>query len=167
MEYTIRRVAPGTVFKVAFVLYAIIGLVLAFLYGFFFLIFSSLGPGVFGPGMREIMRFGGGVGVVAVFLFAIVLAFAYAAFAAAMITVGVLIYNLLAAWVGGIKVILDPPAGWAAPPTIPYYVPGLPPHPPGPYPPAVPPRPPEVPPRPPEVPPPSPPPPEPPPVPPY
>jgi hypothetical protein len=137
MEYTIRKVAPGTVFKIAFVLYGIIGLVIAFLYGFFFLLFSSLGTGMIGPGMHGIFRIGGGIGAVAVFLLAIVLAFAYAIFAAAVLTLGAVVYNLLAAWVGGIKITLEAAAGWMPPPLIPRYVPGTPPpaYPPAPAPP--------------------------------
>ena len=37
MEYIVRRIGAGSVFKICFVFYGIVGLLIAFLYGLLFL----------------------------------------------------------------------------------------------------------------------------------
>jgi hypothetical protein len=115
MDYTVRRIDPGSVFKIAFVLYGLIGLVIGFVYALMFFFVGAMGSHAFGPGMGNIFRIGSGVGGIVVFFLGIVFAFFYALFASAITTLGAVVYNLLAASVGGLKVTLaaQGPAGQA------------------------------------------------------
>ena len=108
MEYSIRRISPGSVFKISFVLYGLLGFFFAFLYGLAFLAISLLGSDMMGPEMEGLVRFGGGFGAIAVFFGGLALAVTYAALSAAITSVLAVVYNLLAGWIGGFRVVLDP-----------------------------------------------------------
>jgi hypothetical protein len=107
MEYSVRRIDPGSVFKIAFVLYGIAGLLISFMYELMFLFFSSFGARSLGPGMGDMFRVGSGIGAVLLFFLGIVFAFFYALMGAAFTALGAVIYNLLASSVGGVKVTLQ------------------------------------------------------------
>jgi hypothetical protein len=102
---TVRSISPGSVFKVAFVTYA----VLVAIFGCFFILLpgllgSSLLPGLMGEN-RQLAALGGGVAVtVVIYILAIfVTAFMQALFTA----IGALFYNIIAGWVGGIRITLE------------------------------------------------------------
>lgn len=111
MDFTIRRIDPGSVFKIAFVLYGIQGLFVAFVYGLMFLFISSFGMRSMGPGMGDVFRIGSGLGTIAVFMLGIFFALVYAVFAAAIATLVVVVYNLLAGSFGGVKITLQGEGG--------------------------------------------------------
>ena len=119
MEYTVRRIAAGSVFKVTFVLYGILGLIMAFLYGLLIVFFSALSAGLLGGEMGGLAHLGAGLGVLVVFFGGIIFAIFYAAFCAALTAIGALLYNLLAGWIGGFRLSLEAevrPIGFTVPP---------------------------------------------------
>jgi hypothetical protein len=100
----VRRVGPGSAFKIGLVLYAILGLVLGIFMAFLSTIAGSLGglgmPGAGAPGSRV---FGFGMGIGAVIFFPILYGVAGGVFAA----IGAVVYNLVAGWVGGLEVDIN------------------------------------------------------------
>lgn len=107
MKYALSRVDLGSVFKIAFVLYGVLGLFFAFLYSLFFLAISRIGTGLFGTG-SEFFSVGARFGVVASFFLGIFFSLAYAALAATVVTALAALYNLLARTVGGVQLELSP-----------------------------------------------------------
>lgn len=133
MEYTVRRIGVGPVFKISFVFYGMVGLFIAFLYGLFFLFFSAVGSGLFGPELNDLVHIGTGLGLFAIFFGGIVFALVYAVIAAAFTALAALLYNLLAAWIGGFRVTLVASGAAATPPlplSPPLAAPPVPPSPP-------------------------------------
>jgi Transmembrane domain of unknown function (DUF3566) len=95
----VRRIGPGSAFKVGLVLYACIGLVLGVFVAAFSGLIGSLGtaiPGAAAPGMR----FGFGMGIGAI----IVLPIFYGIIGGIIAAVMALIYNAVAGMVGGLEV---------------------------------------------------------------
>ena len=96
---TVRRVGPGSAFKIGLVLYGIIGLVAGIVMACVSLVAGSLGnmgqSAV--PGGRAL---GLGMGFGAIILFPLLYGVIGGVFAA----VGAVIYNLVAGWVGGLEV---------------------------------------------------------------
>jgi hypothetical protein len=97
----VRRVGPGSAFKVGLVLYAILGLILGIFMACISLLAGSLGglamPGAGAPGSRV---FGFGMGIGAIIFFPILYGVIGGIFAA----IGAVVYNLVAGWVGGLEV---------------------------------------------------------------
>jgi hypothetical protein len=97
---TVKRIGPGSAFKIGLVTYAILGLVLGILMASISGIMGSL-AGTLGqsavPGAR---LFGFGMGLGAIVFFPICYGLIGGVFAA----IGALIYNLVAGWVGGLEV---------------------------------------------------------------
>ena len=96
---TLKRVGPGSAFKIGLVTYAILGLAI----GIFMAVFSmavgnlgSLGPSAT-PGAR---LFGFGMGLGAIIISPICYGLVGGIFGA----IGAVIYNLVAGWVGGLEV---------------------------------------------------------------
>ena len=100
----VRRVGPGSAFKIGLVLYAILGLALGIFMAFLSTSAGSLGglgmPGAGAPGSRV---FGFGMGIGAVIFFPILYGVAGGVFAA----IGAVVYNLVAGWVGGLEVDIN------------------------------------------------------------
>ena len=96
---TVKRVGPGSAFKIGFVMYGILGLVIGIFVAFISMVAGPLGP--FGqtavPGAK-LMGFGMGIGAVIFFpvCYGIVGGIG-GAFSAVM-------YNVVAGWVGGLEV---------------------------------------------------------------
>ena len=101
---TIRRISPGSVFKVTFVIYALL-----------FALFGCLAillPGLVGSsilsGLEDQLGFGlfagGMVTSVVVYVVGILV---YGLISGIFAALGALVYNLIASWVGGIVVELD------------------------------------------------------------
>ena len=95
----LKRVGPGSAFKIGLVTYAILGLLLGIFMAFISMVAGSLGsPGQSAaPGMK---LFGFGMGLGAIIFFPICYGIIGGIFAA----VGAFIYNLVAGWVGGLEV---------------------------------------------------------------
>jgi hypothetical protein len=95
----VKRISPGSAFKVGLIAYAILGLVLGV-----FMACISIVSGSFGaltqsaaPG-AQFFRLGMGVGAI------IFMPLIYGAFGAVFSAIGAAIYNLVAGWVGGLEV---------------------------------------------------------------
>jgi hypothetical protein len=97
---TVKRIGPGSAFKIGLVTYAILGLVLGLFMALVSGLVGSLG-GALGqsaaPGAR---LFGFGMGFGAVIFFPI----GYGLIGGVFAALGALIYNLVAGWVGGLEV---------------------------------------------------------------
>ena len=95
----VRRVAPGSAFKVGLVTYALMGLVLGICVALVSMVAGTLGPmsQSAAPGART---FGFGMGFGAIIFFPLIYGLVGGVFAA----IGAAIYNLVAGWVGGLEV---------------------------------------------------------------
>lgn len=95
----VRRVGPGSAFKVGLVVYAMLGLVLGVFMALVSLVAGSLAPlsQSAAPG-AQFFRFGMGFG--AIIFFPIL----YGVFGGVFAAIGAAIYNLVAGWVGGLEV---------------------------------------------------------------
>jgi len=99
----LKRVDLGSLFKVAFVLYAALGLFAGLFYGLIFMVIGQLG-GILGedvlPGLRFLTGF---VGVLAV----PVIAMLYGILGSMVVAIGGALYNLATRWVGGVKLEIE------------------------------------------------------------
>jgi hypothetical protein len=96
---TVKRVGPGSAFKIGLVTYGIIGLLAGIVMALFSMVagsVASLGNSAV-PGARA---FGLGMGFGAIIVFPIFYGLLGGVFAA----LGAVIYNLVAGWVGGLEV---------------------------------------------------------------
>jgi hypothetical protein len=95
----VKRVGPGSAFKVGLVLYALLGLLLGICVAIISMTAGTLAPyaqsGV--PGAR---LFGFGMGFGAIIFFPLI----YGLFGGIFAAIGAAIYNVVAGWVGGIEV---------------------------------------------------------------
>jgi hypothetical protein len=96
---TLKRVGPGSAFKIGLVTYAILGLVLGIFMAFISMLVGNLGSmgQSVAPGAK---LFGFGMGFGAIIFFPICYGIIGGIFAA----IGAVIYNLVAGWVGGLEV---------------------------------------------------------------
>ena len=97
---TLKRIGPGSAFKVGLVTYAFVGLVVGAIMAFFSMIAGSLaglGGAQAGAGTRA---FGFGMGLGAIVIMPIV----YAIIGGIGAALGALVYNLAAGWIGGLEV---------------------------------------------------------------
>ena len=95
----VRRVGPGSAFKVGLTLYAILGLVLGIFMAFFSMVAGSVGA-LSHSAVPGSQAFGFGLGIGAIIVFPICYGLIGGIFAA----VGAAIYNVVAGWVGGLEV---------------------------------------------------------------
>jgi hypothetical protein len=95
---TLKRIGPGSAFKVGLVTYAILGLFVGVIMACLSMVAGSLaGLGSSGTGARA---FGFGFGFGAIIVFPI----AYGIIGAIGGAIGAAIYNLVAGWIGGLEV---------------------------------------------------------------
>ena len=96
---TVKRIGPGSAFKIGLVTYAILGLVVGLFVAFISGVVGSLGGALSqaAPGAR-VLGFGTGLG--AIIFFPICYGLVGGIFAA----LGAVIYNLVAGWIGGLEV---------------------------------------------------------------
>jgi transmembrane protein DUF3566 len=97
---TLKRIGPGSAFKVGLVTYAILGLVIGACIAFFSMIAGSLGGlagSESGAGARAL---GLGMGLGAI----IIVPIAYGILGGIGAAIGAFIYNLAAGWIGGLEV---------------------------------------------------------------
>jgi hypothetical protein len=110
----IKRVDVVSLFKVAFVLYAILGLIAGVFYGIVFAILGQFGGLLEEAGIPGLGFLTGAIGILA----APVLAVLYGFFGSVVVAIGAVFYNLAARWVGGIALDLDTGEG-PPPPSMP------------------------------------------------
>ena len=96
---TLKRVGPGSAFKVGLVIYAFLGLLLGICMAFFSMVAGSL-TGMMGPDATTAKMMGFGMGFGAIIIFPIM----YGIVGGVGAALGALIYNLVAGWVGGLEV---------------------------------------------------------------
>ena len=96
---TVRRISPGSAFKVGLVVYAFLGLIVGILVAFFSMMVGSLGS-MAGAGGPAAKAFGFGFGLGSIIIFPI----CYGIIGGIGGAIGAAIYNLAAGWVGGLDV---------------------------------------------------------------
>jgi hypothetical protein len=95
----VKRVGPGSAFKVGLVLYAILGLVLGIFMAFISMVAGSLGSmGQSAAPGAKLLGFGMGLGAIIFF------PICYGLIGGILAAIGAAIYNLVAGWVGGLEV---------------------------------------------------------------
>jgi Transmembrane domain of unknown function (DUF3566) len=96
---TVKRIAPGSAFKVGLVVYAFLGLIVGICMALFSMVAGSLGSLAGGavPGARAL---GFGFGFSAIIIFPIF----YGVIGGIGGVIGAAVYNLAAGWVGGLEV---------------------------------------------------------------
>jgi Transmembrane domain of unknown function (DUF3566) len=98
---TLKRVAPGSAFKVGLVLYAVLGLVLGIFIALFSILLGGFGAAVSSaPGAK---LFGFAMGAGAIIVFPVV----YGLTGGITGAIGAFVYNLAAEWVGGLEVEIN------------------------------------------------------------
>jgi len=97
---TVKRIGPGSAFKVGLVTYAILGLVLGIIAASISGIMGSLGGALGQSATSGASLFGFGMGLGAIILFPI----GYGLIGGVFAAIGAVIYNLVAGWVGGLEV---------------------------------------------------------------
>jgi hypothetical protein len=97
---TVKRIGPGSAFKVGLVTYAILGLVLGIFAASISGIMGSLGGALGQSATPGAKFFGLGMGLGAVIFFPI----GYGLIGGVFAAIGAVIYNLVAGWVGGLEV---------------------------------------------------------------
>jgi hypothetical protein len=95
----LKRVGPGSAFKIGLVLYGIIGLLAGIVMAFVSMVAGSLG-GLGASAVPGARALGFGMGFGAIILFPLL----YGVFGGVFAAVGAVIYNLVAGWVGGLEV---------------------------------------------------------------
>jgi len=97
---TLKRIGPGSAFKVGLVTYAFIGLVVGACFAFFSMIAGSLGGLAGGQATTGARALGMGFGLGAIIIMPII----YAILGGIGAALGAVIYNLAAGWIGGLEV---------------------------------------------------------------
>ena len=96
---TVKRMAPGSAFKVGLVVYAFLGLIVGICMALFSMVAGSLGS-LAGGGVPGARTLGFGFGLSAIIIFPIL----YGIVGGIGGAIGAAVYNLAAGWVGGIEV---------------------------------------------------------------
>jgi hypothetical protein len=94
---TVKRIGPGSAFKVGLVVYAFLGLIIGICMALFSMLIGSLGSLADAPAAKA---FGFGLGVSSILIFPIL----YGIIGGIAGAIGAAIYNLVAGWVGGLEV---------------------------------------------------------------
>ena len=95
---TLKRIGPGSAFKVGAIIYAFFGLIVGVILAFVSLVAGSLGSLASEASGARAFGFGMGVGAI------IVLPICYGLIGGIGGAIGAAIYNLVAGWVGGVEV---------------------------------------------------------------
>jgi hypothetical protein len=96
---TVKRVAPGSAFKIGLVMYAILGLVLGIFMAILSMVAGTLGSlGESAAPGAKLLGFGLGFGAIIIF------PIGYGVIGGIFAAIGAAIYNLVAGWVGGLEV---------------------------------------------------------------
>ena len=97
---TLKRIGPGSAFKVGALTYAILGLVVGACLAFFSMAAGSLGGLAGSPASPAARAFGLGMGLGAIIIVPIL----YGIIGGIGGAIGAFIYNLVAGWIGGLEV---------------------------------------------------------------
>ncbi|HKW32361.1 MAG TPA: DUF3566 domain-containing protein [Candidatus Acidoferrum sp.] len=97
---TLKRIGPGSAFKVGLVTYAILGLFVGFCFAFFSMVAGSLGSLAGGQASAGARALGMGFGFGAIIIMPIM----YGIIGGIGGVLGALVYNLVAGWIGGLEV---------------------------------------------------------------
>jgi hypothetical protein len=95
----IKRIELFSLFKLAFYIYAVIGLFFAIVYGFFLLAVGGIQSAIFGDGIPRL----GGIGIVLGILAIPFIALAYGVVGSVFMTIGGWVFNAIAGSVGGLR----------------------------------------------------------------
>jgi len=96
---TVKRIAPGSAFKVGLVVYAFLGLIVGICMALFSMVAGSLGS-LAGGGVPGARTLGFGFGLSAIIIFPIL----YGIVGGIGGVIAAAVYNLAAGWVGGLEV---------------------------------------------------------------
>jgi len=96
---TVKRIAPGSAFKVGLVVYAFLGLIVGICMALFSMVAGSLGS-LAGGGVPGARALGFGFGLSAIIVFPIL----YGIVGGIGGVIAAAVYNLAAGWVGGLEV---------------------------------------------------------------
>ena len=99
----IKRIELFSLFKIAFFLYAVIGLLMGLCYGFFLLAASFLETAFVDEAIPGFGFLGGMLGLVLIPIMAVF----YGAFGSVFVTIGGFLYNMFARFIGGIRLETD------------------------------------------------------------
>ena len=99
-RFEIKRIELFSLFKLAFYIYAVIGLVFAIIYGFSLLVVGGIQSAIFGEAIPRLGTIGIVLGILAIPLIAL----AYGAVGSVFVTIGGWIFNAIAGAVGGLRV---------------------------------------------------------------
>jgi Transmembrane domain of unknown function (DUF3566) len=95
----LKRIGPGSAFKIGIVTYGILGLILGILMALFSMLAGSVAT-MGGGGSAAGLGMMAGFGLASIIIFPLIYGVCGGVFAA----LGALIYNLVAGWVGGLEV---------------------------------------------------------------
>jgi len=98
----IKRIEPGSAFKVGLVVYAFLGFLIGLLVAGFSMIAGSLGRFASG-GLTAPAAFGMGFGLASIIIFPIL----YGLIGGVVAAIVAALYNLAAGWVGGLQIDLE------------------------------------------------------------
>lgn len=111
----LKRIDVGSLFKMAFVLYGVLGLIVGMFYAFIFAVMGSVGSFLEEEGIPHLGFLGGVLGIIAI----PVLAVLYGVIGGVVAAICGALYNLVARWMGGIGFDFDVSEPGAAPPSTP------------------------------------------------
>ncbi len=98
----LKRVDLWSLFKMAFVLYAILGFIAGLFYGMIIAFIGSLGA-MWGEDLPGFGHMSGAIGVIAIPILAMV----YGVLGSIVVTIGGALYNVIARFAGGLKVVVE------------------------------------------------------------
>jgi len=107
MEFTVRKIRPGSAFRVAFLLHAVLGLFGCFFYALFFFMLGQIGDSLMGRGLSGLLPTGASLSILMVFVVGIPASLFYAFAAAVMTALLAILYNQLSSSIGGLRVVLE------------------------------------------------------------
>lgn len=95
----LKRVGPGSAFKIGIVTYAILGLIIGLFAALFSMVAGTVGS-LGSPGAPGARAFALGFGMASIIIFPLL----YGIIGGIIAAIGAVIYNLVAGWVGGLEV---------------------------------------------------------------
>ncbi len=98
----VKRLDLGSLFKMAFVLYATLGFVCGLFYGAIIALIGSFGA-MWGEDLPFMGHWGGALGIIVIPLLAMV----YGVMGSIVVTIAGALYNVAARFVGGVKMTVD------------------------------------------------------------
>ena len=100
---TVKRIGPGSAFKIGIVLYAAVGLLVGIVWALFSVVAGSLGSMALAgaPGASRFFGFAMGIGAIIIF------PICYGIFGGVVAAISAVLYNLVAGWVGGLEVEIN------------------------------------------------------------